>query len=105
MTSRRIKKGGALRAPPFLDPRGGASRGTSGLGNVVAERSEHHVVVALRSDTDGGIAIVAGPSALGEIGILHAQLHATLWTRVELVPEAESTFLDEADVTSAIGAG
>src|SRR5258707_1589138 len=87
----------------FLDPRGGASRDTSGLGNVVAERSEHHVVVALRSDTDGGIAIVAGPSALGEIGILHAQLHATFWTSVELVPETKSAFLDEAYIPSAIG--
>src|SRR5260221_86470 len=87
----------------FARPQGRGEPHYTGLGNVVAERSEHHVVGGFRSDSDGGIAIVSGPSVLGEIGILHARFDATLWTSLELVPETKSAFLDEADIPSAIG--
>src|SRR6516162_1203206 len=56
----------------------------------------------------GETAVVTPPPVpdrdLGQIGILHPELNATLWTLVELVPEAERPFLDEANVAGAVRA-
>ncbi len=73
--------------PPIAGPR---------LRQVIAERGPHHVVDGLGSDARS-----AGPAGLGYVGVLDAPAHATLRTLVELVPEPESAFLDEADVARA----
>src|SRR5260370_26007488 len=89
--------------------RGRASRFTLDLRNVVAERGEDHVVDALWRDRgrrrSGWSASGSRPSRLGYIGVLHSELEAALRTLVELVPETDSAFLDEADVAGAVGAG
>src|SRR5579864_8258650 len=76
------------------------------LREVVAEGGPCHVVVGFGGD--GGAAswytASAGPGVLGYVGILDAELNATLRALVKLVPEAESAFLDDADVAGAIGA-
>src|SRR5260370_11962547 len=85
--------------------RGRASRFTLDLRNVVAERGEDHVVDALWRDRgrrrSGWSASGSRPSRLGYIGVLHSELEAALGTLVELVPEAERAFLDQADIAGA----
>ena len=52
-----------------------------------------------------GDVIVSRPSIPLKIRILDAEAEAALRTLVELVPEAESGLLNDADVASAVGAG
>ncbi len=99
------------KAAPFerrfiLVPRGGASRFTLVLRNVIAERGEDHIVIGLGTDGEAGdgYAAGAGPGILGEVGVLHAELDTALRASVEPIPEAQSAFLDDADVAGAIGA-
>src|ERR1700680_4100635 len=74
------------------------------LRNVVAERGPNHVVDALGRDGRGadGHTAQARPGVFGKIGVLDAELHATLRTLVEPVPKSESALLDAADVACAI---
>jgi hypothetical protein len=83
-------KGQLGRELPFFRPDGERSTKSPGLGEVVAEGGEHHVVDALGGDGSaaGRHTSSAGPGILGKIRVRHAELHATLRTLVELVPEA-----------------
>src|SRR5271165_5856913 len=78
-----------------------------GLREIVAEGREQHIVHGLGRDlrhTRRKRSAVAGPGVLGEVRILHAELEAALRSLVEPIPEAESAFLNNADIASAIGA-
>src|SRR5258708_35716986 len=104
----KAAKAAPSKAPPSSCPKKGASSITLGLWNVIAERGEDHVVVSLGADANWyrgrrsfGNAI-ARPGVLGDVGVLHAELEAALRTLVELVPEAERAFLDEADVGGTV---
>src|ERR1700741_2336386 len=90
-----IKKGGASEAPPSNE------QGTiSALWNIVAERGQEHLVNGLGGNGDSSV-VVSRPTHLGNVGILQAPLQPALGPLVELVPEADGAFLDEADVASA----
>src|SRR5258706_6211997 len=77
--------------------------------NVVAERGKNHIVDGLGADAHGRCGrrgfgnAIARPGVLGDVGVLHSELKAALRTLVELVPEAERAFLDEADVAGTVG--
>ena len=72
------------------------------LGQVVAQRSPHHVVDRMRSHADGtGKAVAAGPAGSIEVGVLSADLKSPLFSLIELVPEANRAFTDVARVTCA----
>src|SRR6266478_471540 len=101
------KKGGPFPGRLIRSLGYGANRFTFDLRNVIAQRGEDHVVDSLWRDRGptGCHASGSGPSRLGYVGVLHAELKAAFRSLVELVPEAESAFLDKADVSGAIGAG
>src|SRR5271165_2878579 len=78
-----------------------------GLREIVAEGREQHIVHGLGRDLRHAgrkLSAVARPGILGEVRILHAKLEAALRSLVKPVPEAQSAFLDDADIASAIGA-
>src|SRR5262249_13342559 len=94
-------KGSAGWRCPFVRPPVGGRlpRLLPGLGEVVAERGEHHVFDALgavaNSETCGrqgsrgrvGAGVVSRPSILRKVGVLNAPLETALRSVVELVPE------------------
>src|ERR1700737_2274197 len=97
-TVKQIKKGQPGEELPLFRPQGrdGLPIPWLGLRQVIAEGSEHHVVVGLRLE-----ACSTGPTALGDIRILNAPAEATLGSLVELVPETRCPFLDDPDVSRA----
>ena len=75
------KNGQSARSglPIFVHKRGRGAK-IPNLGEVVAERGEHHVVDAFGRDgcTAGWHTTRAGPSILSYVGVLHTKLKAAL---------------------------
>src|SRR6266849_225963 len=105
------KKGQLGEELPFSAPRGrdGPHIAWPGLRQVIAERSEQHVVDGVRAKARPGSGVtgvvVPRPGILRQIRVLHTPLHAALRTVVELVPEAEGAFDNVVDVASATARG
>src|ERR1700739_5136966 len=72
------------------------------LRNIVAERSEQHVVHGLRRNAHRRRdAVVTGPSGLRDVGILNAPPNSALRSGINLVPEADGAFGDRPTVARA----
>src|SRR5262249_6959342 len=54
-----------------------------------------------RTRRRAGAGVVPGPTVLGDVGILHAPLDATLGAVVNLVPKAQGAFEQVVDIASA----
>src|SRR5215472_12724434 len=101
------KKGGseepplvrAIAAPSSPYRRDGAKLpgfSPKGLRQVIAERGPKHVVDGLGLKAAG-----TGPSVFAEVRVLNAPAEAAFWPLVDLVPEAQSSFIDEAGIPGA----
>src|SRR5579864_5122031 len=96
------QKGRLGEEPPFASiPTGGTGRDClafvqGGLRQVIAERGPNHVVNGL-----GLNATRAGPGISAEVRVLNAPAEAAVGALVDLVPEAEGPFVDEASIPSA----
>src|SRR5579864_9358568 len=99
------QKGRLGEEPPFASiPTGGTGRDClafvqGGLRQVIAERGPNHVVNGL-----GLNATRAGPGISAEVGVLNAPAEAAMGALVDLVPEAEGSFVDEARIAGASSA-
>src|SRR5579859_5571518 len=71
--------------------------GSPALGQVVAERGEHHVVVRVGSRPN------ARPELTIEVGVLDALAQTALRSLVEVIPVAQGAFLNVAGIRGAVG--
>src|SRR5581483_10850457 len=72
------------------------------LREIVAERSQDHVIGSLRLVPDSSKSRRAGPGVAGHIRILRTELHASIGPVVNAVPEANRTFEQQPGVAGAI---
>src|SRR5215469_4714126 len=72
------------------------------LRDVVAQRGPEHIVDGSGGESgDSNLVVVARPAELLEIGVLETEAETTLRPVVELVPQAQRTLRDLADVAGA----
>ena len=95
-----------MRSCPFSVHSEDEALGSPGLGEVVAEGSEHHVVDGLGTlahtrNTGRGAGVVTGPADLLEVGVLNTPTQAALRALVDVVPETESALDDLVNVSGA----